>query len=155
MKLAIVIVWSMVAIIIIAAGVGGYFWLYGTTTLADLTSVSTPSSTSSTSPTSPVAFFDPTCLTDPSNWYLTKNPDVKAANIDAFTHWKDNGFFEGRRGCWACNDLAATDPTCIADPKTWYLDKNPDVKASGLDAFDHWKNYGYSEKRSACFGCGP
>lgn len=40
---------------------------------------------------------------------------------------------------------------CSADPKAWYLNRYPDIKANGGDALVHWCVFGKAENRDNCF----
>ncbi len=42
----------------------------------------------------------PDCATDPVGYYYYYAPDVKAAGVDAKTHWDTTGYKEGRKSCW-------------------------------------------------------
>ena len=67
-------------------------------------------------------------------WYLTENPDVQSAGLDALSHFCRNGWREGRR------------PNPYFDPG-WYLDQFPDVRAAGLNPLLHYLRHGDQEGR--------
>ena len=72
-------------------------------------------------------FFD-------GEWYLTRNPDVKAAGMDPLEHYLLYGWKEGR------------DPS----PKfgtAFYLRQYPDVLANGMNPLLHYLRHGQSEGR--------
>jgi len=73
------------------------------------------------------AFFDP-------EFYLTSNPDVRAAGVDPAAHYLACGGHEGR------------DPGPFFSTHE-YLAKFPDVAASGLNALAHYEIYGRREMR--------
>lgn len=75
----------------------------------------------------PDAWFD-------TNYYLTQNPDVKAAGIDPLTHFETVGWKEGRA------------PSLLFDDAK-YLVANPDVKAAGVDPLLHFITNGQNEGR--------
>ena len=94
--------------------------------------------------------FDP-------EFYLAAYPDVKAAGIDPFEHWMQWGRREGRIGAPQLvpeESLADLDPHQENaplphqpfDPK-FYLAAYPDVKAAGIDPFEHWMQWGRREGR--------
>lgn len=73
----------------------------------------------------PDAWFD-------ANFYLTQNPDVKAAGVDPLAHFESNGWREG----W--------DPSLLfSDAK--YLAANLDVAAAGVDPLLHYVTHGHAE----------
>jgi hypothetical protein len=65
--------------------------------------------------------------------YYNKYTDVRDAGADAFQHYIDWGYNEGR-----------TMPGF--DPK-YYLEANPDVAAAGVNPFKHFLEYGAAEGR--------
>jgi hypothetical protein len=67
-------------------------------------------------------------------WYLTQNPDVRSAGLDALPHFCRNGWREGRK------------PNPYFDP-TWYLDQHPDVGGAGLNPLLHYLRHGDQEGR--------
>ena len=77
----------------------------------------------------PDAYFD-------TNYYLTQNPDVKAAGFDPLTHFETHGFSEGR------------EPSLVfSDAK--YLATYADVKNAGVDPLLHYVTDGQAEGRMA------
>lgn len=78
------------------------------------------------------AFFD-------QSYYLSANPDVQAAGVDAESHFQSYGWQEGRNPS-ARFDLA------------YYLAGNPDVRAAGINPLDHFLNFGAAEGRSPLSG---
>jgi hypothetical protein len=125
-------------------------------------------------------FADGTISLDDGNplfdtpFYLTQNPDVFQAGVDALSHFNTHGFHEGRdpnaffdtSGYLAVNsDVAAAgvnplehfhqsgwkegrDPSAGFDT-TLYLLSNPDVAAAGVDPLEHFLNHGIAEGRQA------
>lgn len=69
-----------------------------------------------------------------SDWYLDRNPDVRAAGINALSHYLQHGAVEGR------------DPNPQFD-SDWYLDRNPDVRAAGINPLVHYLRHGAAERR--------
>lgn len=67
-------------------------------------------------------------------WYLSQNPDVAAAGINATTHYMNWGWREGR------------DPNFMFDTD-WYLTAYQDVAAAGLNPLEHYMNFGWREGR--------
>ncbi len=72
--------------------------------------------------------FDP-------EFYLSQNPDVRAAGIDPLLHFNIFGYSEGR------------DPNIFFDTQ-YYLLHNPDVASAGVNAFAHFNSYGIHEGRN-------
>lgn len=70
------------------------------------------------------------------SWYLSKNPDVAQANVNATFHYLLNGGFEGR------------DPSPNFSSK-WYLDMYEDVRKAGINPLVHYLRYGRKEGRLA------
>ena len=68
------------------------------------------------------------------DWYLDRNPDVRAAGINALSHYLQHGAVEGR------------DPNPLFDGD-WYLDRNPDVRAAGINPLVHYLTHGAAERR--------
>ena len=73
-------------------------------------------------------------------YYLQNNPDVAAAGVDAFQHFQQFGWKEGR------------DPNALFDT-SGYLETYADVKAAGINPLDHYNQFGWHEGRdpSAAF----
>lgn len=67
-------------------------------------------------------------------FYLTKNPDVANAGLDAIVHFNLQGWKEGR------------DPAPWFDT-SWYLQSSPDVTAAGINPFEHFLANGQAEGR--------
>lgn len=67
-------------------------------------------------------------------WYLAKNPDVAAANVDPVFHYLQHGWREGRN------------PSPKFDNNA-YLADNPDVAAANACPLIHYINFGFSEGR--------
>jgi lipopolysaccharide biosynthesis protein len=106
------------------------------------------------------------------DWYLDRNPDVRAVGMDALVHYLLHGAFEGRDpnpyfdSDWyldhnphlrlvGINPLlhylrqgaaAGFDP-CPAFSSQWYLATNPDVAAAGVNPLAHYLKYGAIEGR--------
>ena len=68
------------------------------------------------------------------DFYLLANPDVAAANANAYQHYDTYGAHEGRN------------PNAFFDTAV-YLARNPDVAAAGVDPLDHYHQYGWHEGR--------
>lgn len=79
--------------------------------------------------------FNPDALFDTS-YYLTQNPDIRAAGIDPLKHYEQYGWREGRN------------PSLLFSTSK-YLTANPDVTAAGLNPLLHYLGYGQSEGRGA------
>lgn len=77
----------------------------------------------------PDMFFD-------SNYYMARNPDVKAAGVNPLKHYEQFGWREGR------------DPSLLFSSSK-YLAANRDVKAAGLNPLLHYLQYGQKESRMA------
>jgi serralysin len=73
--------------------------------------------------------------------YLSANPDVRAAGIDAYFHYSTYGWLEGR------------DPSARFDT-ILYLQQNPDVAAAGLNPLQHYLSYGNAEGRATSAAIG-
>jgi hypothetical protein len=67
--------------------------------------------------------------------YLTANPDVRAAGIDALAHYAGFGWAEGRAASRAFDGAR-------------YLDANPDVRAAGLNPLQHYIESGHEQGRA-------
>jgi hypothetical protein len=107
-------------------------------------------------------------------YYLSRNPDVFQAGVNALDHYNTSGWHEGRdpnpyfdtSGYLAVNaDVAAAganplahyqtngwregrDPSAIFDT-TRYLINNPDVAAAGVEPLAHYLFAGFAEGRAA------
>ena len=68
-------------------------------------------------------------------FYLAANPDVAAAGVDAWEHFKAHGAHEGR------------DPDQVFDV-SFYLNQNPDVAAAGVNPLEHYMAHGWKEGRA-------
>ncbi|WP_245442471.1 hypothetical protein [Methylobacterium terrae] len=113
-------------------------------------------------------------------FYAIRNPDVRAAGIDAEQHYAEYGWREGRdpdaffstRGYLAANPdvrAANVDPLQHFDQTGWrqgrdpsaafdtglYLRNNPDVAAAGIDPLAHYLQYGRAEGRKIDAAIGP
>lgn len=75
----------------------------------------------------PDAFFD-------TNYYLSHNPDVAAANFDPLQHYEQYGWREGR------------DPSAQFSTHK-YLAAYADVRLAGIDPLEHFLRYGQAEGR--------
>ncbi|GJD48246.1 hypothetical protein OPKNFCMD_0963 [Methylobacterium crusticola] len=107
-------------------------------------------------------------------YYAITNPDVRAAGIDAETHYDAFGWREGRdpnavfstTGYLAANPHVAAsgiNPLTQFDQGGWregrdpgagfdaelYLARNPDVQAAGVDPLAHYLAFGQAEGREA------
>ena len=69
-----------------------------------------------------------------ARWYIEQNPDVGAAGLDAYRHFRRFGITDGR------------DPNPWFHT-AWYLEHNPDVRESGSDPLDHYLHHGAAEGR--------
>jgi hypothetical protein len=69
-----------------------------------------------------------------SVFYLHHNQDVQAAGVDAFQHYENFGWKEGR------------DPNALFDTNG-YLAANPDVANAHINPLDHYDQYGWREGR--------
>ncbi|WP_322994856.1 VCBS repeat-containing protein [Castellaniella sp.] len=67
--------------------------------------------------------------------YYVCNPDVAAADVDAYLHYQAYGWKEGRN------------PNRYFDSDD-YLAKNPDVAAADINPLDHYVTYGWKEGRN-------
>ena len=76
--------------------------------------------------------FDP-------GYYLAHNPDVKAAGVDPYTHYIDNGWKEGR------------DPSA-GFSTSYYLAANPDVAAAGVNPLMQFETDGWKQGRDPSAG---
>lgn len=74
--------------------------------------------------------------------YLSANADVRAAGLDAYTHYVTGGWTEGR------------DPSARFDT-TLYLLRNPDVAQAGVNPLLHYLTAGQAEGRAAYAAVGP
>ena len=72
-------------------------------------------------------------------YYLQNNPDVAAAGVDAFQHFREFGWREGR------------DPNAFFDTKG-YLANYADVKAANVNPLDHYNQFGWHEGRDPSAG---
>ena len=77
----------------------------------------------------PDAFFD-------TNYYLSHNPDVRAAGINPLQHFEANGWKEGR------------DPSALFSISK-YMAAYSDVRAAGVDPLLHYITSGQTEGRTA------
>ncbi|GBU17798.1 MULTISPECIES: ExeM/NucH family extracellular endonuclease [Methylobacterium] len=124
-------------------------------------------------------FSDATIVTDDGGplvddlFYLSRNPDVFRAGVDADTHYAEHGWREGRdpnaffstAGYLAANPdvrAAGVNPLTHYDAHGWregrdpgalfdneaYLAANPDVRAAGIDPLRHYIEYGQAEGRA-------
>ncbi|WP_053080621.1 hypothetical protein [Methylobacterium variabile] len=107
-------------------------------------------------------------------FYAIRNPDVRAAGVDAEAHYAQYGWREGRdpnaffstTGYLAANQdvrSAGANPLQHYDQTGWregrdpsadfdtglYLKNNPDVAAAGVDPLAHYLQYGRAEGRQA------
>jgi hypothetical protein len=81
--------------------------------------------------------------------YLDANPDVAANGGDALQHYIYYGRFEGRPLSSAESSQRKARLAQLPggfDPKL-YLEANPDVAAAGVDAVDHFVEFGRAEGR--------
>jgi hypothetical protein len=72
-------------------------------------------------------------------FYLSQNPDVFYAGIDALAHFNTFGFHEGR------------DPNAFFDT-AGYLAVNTDVAAAGVNPLEHFHQFGWKEGRDPSAG---
>jgi hypothetical protein len=85
--------------------------------------------------------------------YYHYSPDVQSNGQLAAKHWVRYGNFEGRRSCYQTPVCDGYGTTAVSQQnKDLYYWFNPDVRAAGLDAYDHWVQYGQHERnRIACW----
>ncbi len=76
-------------------------------------------------------------------FYVMENPDVVAAGLDPFEHYRANGRVEGRLPRDERDVLRASG---LVDPNYYYIN-GPDVHQAGLDAIDHYVSDGWREYR--------
>jgi hypothetical protein len=80
--------------------------------------------------------------------YAELYPDLKAAfgydEARLKKHYIDNGLREGRSPCGAIH------PQCRFNKEEYYM-LNPDVQKAGVDAEQHYKQYGINEGRQVCY----
>lgn len=74
--------------------------------------------------------------------YLARYPDVKAANVDPWEHYK-KAVLDGEARTWnggmcQANDLIISKLSNCQQAKQDYLARYPDVKAAGIDAWQHF-----------------
>ena len=69
------------------------------------------------------------------DWYLERNPDVRAAGVDPLQHYLLHGAGEGR------------DPNPLFDGD-WYVEQNPEVRAAGVNPLVHYLKHGAAEGRA-------
>jgi hypothetical protein len=77
------------------------------------------------------------------DWYLGAYPDVAAAGVDPFEHYKRYGKGEGRHPTAIAAEVA------LGFDRDWYLGAYPDVAAAGVDPFEHYRKHGKGEGRYA------
>ncbi len=70
-----------------------------------------------------------------SAYYLAHNADVAAAGVDAYQHYLNFGWKEGR------------DPSALFST-SYYLSRNPDVAAAGVNPLTHFETFGFKEGRN-------
>jgi uncharacterized coiled-coil protein SlyX len=79
--------------------------------------------------------------------YLIDNPDVAAAAVDPWQHYLETGRREGRKVRLLSiegNTLSGQEERFDA---VGYLIDNPDVAAAGFDPLQHYREFGWREKR--------
>jgi hypothetical protein len=74
-------------------------------------------------------------------WYLAAHPDVAAAGVDPFEHYRMYGKGEGR------HPTPASAEEALGFDRAWYLAAYPDIAAAGVDPFEHYRTYGKGEGR--------
>lgn len=74
--------------------------------------------------------------------YLSAYADVRAAGVDAYQHYAQFGWREGR------------DPSALFDTQV-YLLRNPDVAAAGINPLQHYLFFGRGEGRQASPSVNP
>ena len=89
-------------------------------------------------------------------WYLDSNPDVRATGVDPWEHYQSHGQAEGRRPKPPSPIIempqkppAGEEPGLSASnfDVQWYLDTNPDIRAAGVDPWEHYQSHGQAEGR--------
>jgi hypothetical protein len=78
-----------------------------------------------------------------AGFYAAQNPDVVAAGLDLFEHYRTCGRAEGRLPRDERDILRASG---LVDPNYYYIN-GPDVHQAGLDAVDHYVADGWREHR--------
>ncbi len=93
-------------------------------------------------------------------WYLEHYPDVAEAGANPLVHYVQSGSLEGREvepttsidfGEQTGNQFerqAALLARCPLFEPRWYYDEYPDVRATDIDAVDHYLRYGAAEGRN-------
>jgi GT2 family glycosyltransferase/glycosyltransferase involved in cell wall biosynthesis len=89
-------------------------------------------------------------------FYLATNPDVAASGADPFEHYCSHGWREGRLPHYqpiVPPQVVGEDEDRIALIRTefsesYYLSKNPDVAATGIDPAEHYYHSGWREGRN-------
>jgi hypothetical protein len=88
--------------------------------------------------------------------YLQLHPDVAKAGMDAWTHFKTYGKNENRQIMVSATGGPAV--TAFGMKGKWdsaaYLRIHPDVAKAGMDAWHHYKTYGYNERRTIAITTG-
>ncbi len=81
-------------------------------------------------------------------FYLIQYPDVFDAGVNPFVHFLRHGRREGRSP--VPTDEFLFNQTILASEfdHPFYLDTNPDVRAAGVDAFFHYRMWGWREGRA-------
>ena len=77
-------------------------------------------------------------ITDPlfdAAYYLSHNPDIKAAGVDPYLHYITAGYKEGR------------DPSALFST-SFYLRTNSDIAAAGINPLLHFETTGWKEGRN-------
>lgn len=91
-------------------------------------------------------WFDP-------DFYVSTYPEVADCGLSPWDHYLRFGFEQGR---WPSADRAGSEQskTLAAEPEApewfdaaYYLDTYPEVRASGMDPWKHFLDYGYIEGR--------
>lgn len=82
--------------------------------------------------------------------YLDSNPDVRQAGINPYVHFLAEGRREGRSsrpaGAWAPRATVRDIVAPQFDP-AFYLARNLDIAAAGVDPLDHFLDFGWREGR--------
>jgi hypothetical protein len=86
-----------------------------------------------------------------SQRYCQENKQVSSGA--ALQHWATHGRKQGCRAHCVSHDAARVFPSEEHFDAETYFEQNPDVRASGMNAWTHWQLHGRHESRSACWNC--
>jgi len=83
-----------------------------------------------------------------THYYLDKNPDIREAGVNPFWHFLVAGRLEGRVGKPAQASAGEKGAMEAEFDREFYLEHNPDIKAAGIDPFEHFVGNGWTEGRN-------